>query len=141
MDTTPFLSVDDFEGMFRPLSPAERNLVALLVQAAADWIRNDSRLPGLAATDPLGVQAKLVTFDVVKAALGPAGTDPRVRSYTSSVNDRTTTITYNEAAALLTFEENHLAMLGLTLSAEPRATFDDYASAFVDVDSYGRRIW
>lgn len=141
MDTTPFLSVDEFEAMFRPLSAAERNLVALLVQAAADWIRNDSRLPGLAATDPLGVQAKLVTFDVVKAALGPAGTDPRVRSYTSSVNDRTTTITYNEAADLLAFDDTHLNMLGLITVAEPRATFDDFSTAFTDVDAYGRRTW
>lgn len=141
MDTTPFLSVDEFEGMFRPLSPAERNLVALLVQAAADWIRDDSRLPGLPTNDPLAVQAKLVTFDVVKSALGPAGTDPRVKSYTSSVNDRTTTITYNEAAALLTFDENHFAMLGLTMSAEPRATFDEFDTAFADVDAYGYRRW
>lgn len=141
MDRTPFLSVDDFEGMFRPLSAAERNLVALLVQAAADWIRDDSRLPGLTLADPKAVQAKLVTFDVVKAALGPAGTDPRVRSYTSSVNDRTTTITYNEAADLLEFDDTHLHMLGLITVAEPRATFDDFDKAFTDTDIYGRRVW
>lgn len=141
METTPFLSVDDFAGLFRPLSTEERNLVALLVQAAADWIRDDSRLPGLTVADPKAVQAKLVTFDVVKAALGPAGTDPRVRSYTSSVNDRTTTITYNEAADLLEFDETHLNMLGLITVAEPRATFDDFNTAFSDVDSLGRRVW
>lgn len=142
MDTTPFLSTTEFEAMFRPLSGAERNLVDLLVQAAADWIRSPDRWPGLVGTDPLGVQAKLVTFDVVKSALGPAGTDPRVRSYTSSVNDRTTTITYAEAAALLTFDDNHRALLGLTLSAEPRATFDSFETAFSDVDDiYGRRRW
>lgn len=141
MDTTPFLSVDDFAGMFRPLSTAERNLVALLVQAAADWIRNDSRLPGLLASDPLAVQAKIVTFDVVSSVLGPAGTDPRVKSHTSTVNDRTTTITYNEAASLLEFDERHLAMLGLPMTVEPRATFDDFATAFEERDSRGRRVW
>lgn len=141
MDTTPFLTDTEFEAMFRPLSSQERELVKLLVKAAADWIRDPSRRPGLTSNDPLATQAKLVTFDVVKAALGPAGTDPRVKSYTSSVNDRTTTITYNEAAALLTFEENHLAMLGLTLSAEPRATFDSFDTAFAEVDLYGRRVW
>lgn len=141
MDTTPFLSVDDFQGMFRPLSPAERNLVGLLVQAAADWIRDPARLPGLAVSDTRSVQAKLVTFDVVKAALGPAGTDSRVRSYTSSVNDRTTTITYNEAADLLEFDDTHLNLLGLITVAEPRATFDDFDKAFTDADAYGRRVW
>lgn len=127
--------------MFRPLATSERLLVDLLVQAAADWIRDPSRRPGLLLTDPLAVQAKLVTYDVVSSVLGPAGTDPRVKSHTSTVNDRTTTITYSEAASLLEWDDRHLQALGLSMSVEPRATFDPFDTAFSDVDAYGRRTW
>lgn len=148
MDTTPFLTHGEFEAMFRPLSTREVELVKLAVQVVADWIRHPDRLPNLAASPPgpLVNQAKLVTFSVVSQLLGPAGqTDPRVRSYTSEVNDRSTTITYAEVASMVMFDESHYQLLGLTMAAEPRATFDPFETAFDDVATnaagYTYRRW
>ena len=140
MDTQPFLTADEFAAMIAPriLTAGERLLVELLVQAAADWIRDPSRRPGLARTDPLAVQAKLLTFDVVSSVLGAAGVDPRVRQVMTQTDNRTTSITYADAARLLEFDERHLAMLGLSTSAEPQARFDSFETAFNDC---GPRRW
>lgn len=140
MDTQPFLSVDEFAALIAPrqLSTGERALVGLLVQAAADWVRDPSRFPGLPRTDPLATQAKLLTFDVVSSVLGPAGVDPRVRQVMTQTDGRTTSITYADAAALLEFDDRHLAMLGLSTNAEPQATFEPFDVAFTDL---GPRRW
>lgn len=144
METTPFLTADAFAAMIAPrvLSPAERALVELLVVAAAAWIRDPTRRPDLGVNDPLATQAKLITYMVINDALGPvAGADRRVTKYRTSADNRETEVTYAEAAKLLSFDESHLALLGLSLTAAPRATFDDFATAFTDVDVYGRRRW
>lgn len=130
MDPTllPFLTTDQFQELYRgTLTPKQRALVDLWVQAAADWIRDPSRLPGLRIDEPRAVQAKIVTFEVVRDALGPDGvTDPRVRSYLSTTDNRTTSITYADAAAMLEFDDHHLSLLGLSTSAAPRAQFDGF---------------
>lgn len=150
METTPFLTADQFGAMIAPraLSAGERSLVELLVQAVADWIRHPSRLPNLVANDPLATQAKLITYDVVTEALGPAvpGGDRRVRSYTTETDNRSTSITFADAkaiaAGLLDDDMRYLKMLGLPLSATPAATFDTFDEAFMDRDPvYGRRVW
>lgn len=150
METTPFLAGDHIAAMIAPrqLSTGERALVDLLVQAVADWIRHPSRLPGLTATDPLATQAKLITYEVVVEALGPAGAggDRRVRSYTTESDNRSTSVTYADASAiaagLLDDDQRYLKMLGLPLTAAPAATFDNFDEAFVDRDPvYGRRVW
>ncbi len=136
----PFLTVDQFAAMIAPraLTAGEQLLVGLLVQAAADWIRDPSRLPGLAVTDPLATQAKLVTFDVVRAALSAEGADPLVRQIMAQSDGRTTQVTYAGAAALLAFDDRHLEMLGLSTTAEPQARFDPFETAF---DDCGPRRW
>ncbi|QEA10776.1 head-tail connector [Mycobacterium phage Weirdo19] len=140
MDPTTFLSADEFAALIAPrvLLPGERALVELLVQAAAAWIRHPDRRPGLTASDPLAVQAKLVTYDVVSAVLGAAGVDPRVRQITTSTDNRQTSITYADAAGLLEFDDRHLVMLDLSTTAVPQARFDDFDTAF---DDCGPRRW
>lgn len=140
MDTTPFLTVPEFEAMIAPrsLTAGERLLVGLLVQAAADWVRDPARLPGLGTSDPRANQAKLLTFDVVSSVLGAAGIDPRVRQVMTQTDGRTTSITYADAARLLDFDDRHLAMLGLATTAEPVATFEPFDVAFTDP---GPRRW
>jgi hypothetical protein len=141
LETTPFLTADAFAAMIAPrtLTPAERSLVELLVQVVADWIRDPSRRPGLGLTDPLSNQAKLITYMVTLDALGPAGGgDRRIKSFTSTRDDRVESVTYADAARLAAFDETHLAMLGLSLTAAPRATFD---SDFVDRDARGYPRW
>ncbi|GJJ23731.1 hypothetical protein [Mycolicibacterium mageritense] len=143
MDNQPFLSADEFAALIAPrqLTAGERALVELLVQAAADWIRDPSRLPGLLRTDPLGAtQAKLITYDVVSAVLGPSGTAPsdRLRQVMTQTDGRTTSLTYAEAAKLLEFDDRHLEMLGLSTTAAPQARFDSFETAF---DECGPRRW
>ena len=143
-ETTPFLTVAQFAEMIAPrtLTAGESALVGLLVQAAADWIRDPSRKPGLVLNDPLATQAKLITYDVAVEALGPIGVDRKTRSVTRSTDDRTTTISYADAIAMCDLnQQRYLQWLGLALTAEPRATFDSFDTAFVDCDRYGRRAW
>lgn len=148
METTPFLTADGYAALIAPrtLTAGERALVELLAQAVADWIRDPSRLPTLLTTDPLGkTQAKLVTFEVVSQALGPAGVDSRVKSYTATTDDRTTTVTYAEAvaiaASLLDGDQRYSKMLGLSVTTLPAATFDSFADAYVERDAFGARTW
>ncbi|ORA24951.1 hypothetical protein BST13_33525 [Mycobacterium aquaticum] len=123
----------------RVLTAGERSLVELLVQAAADWIRDPARLPGLSTNDPLAVQARLITYDVVSSVLSPAGLDdPRVRQVMTQTDSRTTSITYADAAKLLDFDDRHLIALGLSTSALPQATFEPFDVAFTDC---GPRRW
>ncbi len=140
MDTQPFLTRSEFEAMVAPraLTAGERALVELLVAAAAEWIRHPDRRPGLAITDPMATQAKLVTYDVVSNALGAAGVDPRVRQITTSTDNRQTSITYADAARLLDFDDRHLVMLDLATTAAPQARFDAFDVAF---DDCGPRQW
>jgi hypothetical protein len=139
-ETTPFLTVQQFSEMIAPrtLTGGESALVGLLVQAAADWIRQ--RLPEL---DLGNTQAKLVSYDVAIEALGPAGgIDRKARSITRAADDRTTTVTYADAVAMLDLNQARYSQwLGLGLTSDPQATFDDFAVAFTDRDAYGRRTW
>lgn len=127
MDTSPFLTKEDFAAMILPrvLTSGETTLVGLLVQAAADWIRNPARRPGLAKTDPLATQAKLLTYDVVSSVISAAGVDPRVRQMMTQTDGRTTSLTYADAAKLLEFDDRHLQMLELSTTAAPQAHFGD----------------
>ncbi|MCG5431234.1 hypothetical protein LV457_02880 [Mycobacterium sp. MYCO198283] len=154
MDTQPFLTAAEFAQLIAPrvLTAGETALVGLLVQAAADWIRDPSRRPGLARTDPLGAtQAKLITYEVVSAALGAAGVDPqlgpRVRQVMSNTDGRQLSVTYADAARLLEFDDRHLAALGLSTSAAPQAFFGNdrtgaYGASFADAFTEpGPRRW
>lgn len=141
-ETTPFLSVDDVAAMLAPrlLSTGERTLVGLLVTTAAEWIRDPSRCPDLPTSSSA---AKLVTYDVVVEALGPeSGIGRKVRSVTRATDDRSTTVAYAEAVALMDLnQERYSQLLGLSMTAEPRGTFDSFDTAFVDADPCGRRAW
>jgi hypothetical protein len=122
METTPFLDVDGFQGMFaRALSVPERVLATLLCQAAANWIRDPSRLPDLPVSSS---EAKLVTFDVVKAALARPAQYAGFTQVTRTTDDRTMGYTLEAAAELLEFTDRHREMLGLSTSARPRMQVD-----------------
>lgn len=139
-ETTPFLTVEQFAEMIAPrtLTAGEAALIGLLVQAAADWIRQ--RLPELELAN---TQAKLVTYDVAVEALAPTGVgDRKARSVTRTADNRTTTITYAEALDMMDLNQaKYSAWLGLGLTSDPSATFEDYSVAFTDRDAYGRRTW
>jgi len=120
IETTPFLTTDQFQGMFaRTLSVRERALTDMLVQAAANWIRE--RLPDL----PLGhTEARLVTYDVVAAVMRRPGEYAGFSQVTRTTDDRTLGWTLESAGDMLSFEDRHLRMLGLSVTAAPRAMVD-----------------
>lgn len=121
-ETTPFLDADGFQGMFaRTLSAAERALATLLCQAAANWIRDPSRLPDLPLTS---VEAKLVTYDVVAAVMRRPGEYQGFSQVTRTTDDRTMGYTLEAAARMLEFTAAHREMLGLSETASPRAQVD-----------------
>ncbi len=120
LETTPFLTTDGFQAMFaRTLSVRERALTDLLVAAAANWIRE--RLPDL----PLAhTEAKLVTYDVVAAVMRRPGDYTGFSQVTRVTDDRTLGYTLESAANMLEFEDRHYRMLGLSVTASPRALVD-----------------
>lgn len=122
METTPFLDAAGFQAMFaRTLSAQENALSALLCQAAANWIRHPSRLPNLPLTS---VEAKLVTFDVVREAMARPSEYTGFSQITRTTDDRTTGYTLEAVAELLHFTDRHRDMLGLSLSSAPQITVD-----------------
>lgn len=124
-DITPFLDVPTFAGMFRPLSAAETSLATLLLNAAAVWIRDPSRRPGLDSSDPM---AQLVTFDVVRQALAVPAQFAGYKSYEQMSDDRSEGGTFAGAADMLQFTEWHRELLGLSGAAAPVA--DGMCSGF-----------
>lgn len=119
-ETTPFLTTDQFQAMFaRTLSVRERALADLLVQAAANWIRQ--RLPDLPVYH---TEARLVTYDVVAAVLRKPGEYAGFSQVTRTTDDRTLGYTLDAAGDLLEFTDRHLQLLGLSVTAQPRAMTD-----------------
>lgn len=119
-ESTPFLTTDGFQAMFaRTLSVRERALTDMLVQAAANWIRE--RLPDLPVYH---TEARLVTYDVVAAVMRRPGEYAGFSSVSRGTDDRTLGYTLEASADLLSFEDRHLRMLGLSTTAAPRAMTD-----------------
>lgn len=115
-NVTPFLDVTTFESMFRPLNTQERALAGLLLQAAAVYIRDPSRSPGLDSDDPM---AQLVTFQVVREAMAvPAALYGHLQYETGS-DDRIESGTLAAAVDILYFTDWHRELLGLSGSAGP----------------------
>lgn len=120
IETTPFLTTDQFQAMFaRTLSVRERALTDMLVQAAANWIRE--RLPDL----PVGhTEAKLVTYDVVSSVMRRPGEYAGFSQVTRTTDDRTLGWTLESVGDMLSFEDRHMRMLGLSVTAAPRVMVD-----------------
>lgn len=115
-DVTPFLDLPTFTGMFRPLSTQEQSLATLLLNAAAVWIRDPSRSPGLDSSDPM---AQLVTYQVVRDALAVPMALVGHLAYERGSDNRTEGGTLAAAADLLNFTEHHRELLGLSGAAAP----------------------
>lgn len=119
-DVTPFLSLTNFVGMFRPLSAAESVLADKVLKAVAVWIRDPSRRPDIAADDPM---AELVSFEVTRDSLpGVAGNGMSLgglTSYSVATDSRSEAGTIAELAGLLDFTDRHKELLGLATTATP----------------------
>lgn len=117
-----FITTDELAEVWRPLTEAEAKYAALLITAASTWIR--AKKPGILDNDPA---AKLVTIEVVKAALLP-GVNAGFSSVSETVGGKTTAWTLANASAALRFTDHHYLMLGITISAMPVGHFprDDY---------------
>lgn len=120
----PFLTVDQFEALWRPMKDAaETSWAELLLVAASAWIRD--RKPGIAPDDPA---AKTVVTAVVKAALLP-GDWQGYRSWTRTVDDATTAAVLANPGAHLDFDAaGAFSLLGISLNPLPVAHFarDDW---------------
>ncbi|WP_431231525.1 hypothetical protein ACQ856_18355 [Mycolicibacterium psychrotolerans] len=119
-DVSPFLDVDQFEAMFRPLVGGERLLADTLLSAAAILIRREIAAAGreaLAADDPMAI---LVSWEVTKAVLPPVPELDGRTSYSITSDDRTEQGTLAAAAGLLDFDERHWRLLGLSDTADPQ---------------------
>lgn len=118
-DAVPFLSPVKFEAMFRPLSDGEATLAALLLRAAAIWIRArvaEAGRAALAVDDPM---ALLVSFEVVRDAMPPMPDKAGITQYSIQTDDRLESGTIAAAAGILDFNERHYKLLGLSFTAGP----------------------
>lgn len=116
----PFAEVTDVQSSWRTLTDVQTTYANLLLQAAAIWIYN--RLPNI---DPSSVAAKIVSIEVVRAALQrdqldgvPSGKKTRGSRSDEWTNVRTATI--EELAQTLVFSEYHYALLGIRQPSGPR---------------------
>ncbi|KXT55931.1 hypothetical protein Y710_16415 [Gordonia sp. QH-12] len=117
----PFVSIEEFAELWRPLSGAEKEYGAILLLAASNWIREHK--PGIRDDDPA---AKTVVVEVVKAVLLP-GQWSGYSSWSKTVGQRTTTATLANPAAALDFTP-WLSLLGISGRARPVGNFprNDY---------------
>lgn len=113
----PFLTADDFAGMFRPLSDAETEVAGLLVDVASTWIRD--KAPNTAIDDPA---AKVVVFEVTRDAL-LYGKYAVLSSFTQQTGHsvKSGTIDRDEIERFVT--DRHRRMLGIPLRAAPVGHF------------------
>lgn len=121
MTTTPapFLTVEEFAALWRPMKDdAEKSWAELLLVAASAWIR--ARKPNIADDDPA---AKIVVTSVVKSALLP-GDWQGYRSWTRTVDDATTAAVLANPGAHLDFDAaGAFSLLGISLNPLPVGHF------------------
>jgi hypothetical protein len=116
----PFLQVNEFTPMFRPLSAAEALVAELLLQVASNWIRDPQRRPYIADDDPA---ARLVVFEVVRDSL-LYGKYRRFSTFTNTTGHRTEEGAWAaDALASLDFTDRHRVMLGISVRAAPVFNF------------------
>ncbi|WP_411815495.1 hypothetical protein [Gordonia sp. SND2] len=119
---TGFITTDELEGMWRPLSGAEKQLGGLVIEAASTWIRD--KKPGI---DDANEAARLVVFEITKAVLLP-GEWAGYSQWSVTVGGRTRSGTLSDAAAMVSFTPWQLMLLGISTTAQPSWNFpkDDY---------------
>ncbi|MGB3707603.1 hypothetical protein [Gordonia sp. (in: high G+C Gram-positive bacteria)] len=119
-----FVTVEEFESLWRPMKGEEETSWAqLLLVAASAWILE--RKPGIDVDNPA---AKTVVTSVVKAALLP-GDWQGYRSWTRTVDDATTAAVLANPSAHLDFDAaGAFSLLGISLNPLPVANFarDDW---------------
>lgn len=112
-----FITTTEVANMWRPLSGAETEFGQILIDAASNWIRE--KKPSIAADDPA---AKLVVFEVVKAALLP-GQWQGYASWSKTVGARTVAATLADPMAHLEFTDWHLRFLGISTAGSVSYSF------------------
>jgi hypothetical protein len=121
VDVTPYLELNDFVGMFgRTLSASESTLAStLLLPASGVAIRNAFTRVGKTPPDVNDPMAKLVTYDLVAAALAVPAQYLGHTAYERQTDDRMESGTLTAVAATLEITDHHRVMLGLSASAAP----------------------
>lgn len=115
----PFATSDDIEQNWRPLTSADKSWATLLLGAAERWIRG--KVPGIADDDQA---AKVVSIAVVRNALQPGEHAGHV-SYSKTLGPRSRAGTLSNPDAALTWLPWMKEQLGISTTAQPRATFGD----------------
>lgn len=114
----PFLDVDVFAGMFRPLSDAESEVAEPYLEVVSDWIRDNKT--DVSADDPA---AKIVVFEVVREALLYGDVTP-LASFSKTMGPRSRSGTFDRVAVEKFITDRHRLMLGISVSAAgPRGYF------------------
>lgn len=113
----PFLSVDDFADMFRPLSDPESELAGPYLEVVSDWIRD--KKTDVSDDDPA---AKIVVFEVVREALLYGDLGP-LTSFSKTMGPRSRSGTFDRGAVEKFITVRHRHMLGITVSTGARGYF------------------
>lgn len=133
----PFLTVEQFAGMWRPLSSTETQAAELLLQAATNWIVEHK--PTISPTDPA---AQVVCLQVVSEAIA-AQKHVGLRQYSRTTGQRMDSGTLAEVGALLTFTAEQRDLLGIEGAAQPQLMVDppgfEFADSALPSNRYGTR--
>jgi hypothetical protein len=113
----PFLDVDAFAEMFRPLSDPESETAGAYLEVASNWIRD--QLPEIAADDPA---ARIVVFEVTRDALLYGDIGP-FTSFSKTMGPRSRSGTIDRGSVEKFITDRHRRMLGILLRAGARGYF------------------
>ncbi|MFC9769449.1 hypothetical protein [Rhodococcus jostii] len=114
-----FATPTEVEAVWRPLSAEETANAALLLTAAAQWIRDNT--PDIADNDPA---ARFVSIDVVKSAL-LAGPFTGHASYSKTIGPWSKSGTLINPAGALQFTDVHKELLGISVTGSAHWFFGD----------------
>ncbi|MFH5209267.1 hypothetical protein ACHIPZ_13835 [Antrihabitans sp. NCIMB 15449] len=114
-----FITQQEFEERWRPLSTAELLDAADLLGAAGRWIR--SELPEIDDNNP---DAIFVSIDVVKTAMSTGAYAGHI-SYSRTTGPRTKAGTLANPGGALIFTDWHKKLLGISTGPAPQFYFGD----------------
>lgn len=114
-----FLVLSSFQTLWdgAPLNSAQQQIAVLLLQVAANWIREAK--PGIADDDPA---AKLVTFEVTANALRYGKYAP-LKNWSRTTMHKMDSGTLDDPASALDFTDRHKQFLGIAIRSQPTGTF------------------
>lgn len=118
-----FLTVEQFESQWRPLSAIEKSSAEALLAAAGQWIRDEYlRVRGTVIEDD-NPNAILVSTSVVQTAISTGAYVGHI-SYSRTEGPRSKSGTLANPGGALVFSDWHKTLLGFPVNTQPSWRFD-----------------